>query len=925
METASLASARDVSFIQRRFTRPDQDVWDTVEWGTRDAAAGDFRQPNVTAPVEWSDQSVGIVAKLYFATVDGKRESSVKQLIERVVNKITFEALKLGYFGMGGVVNDRDQVRFSDDDEGKLTQENERVFRAELTYILLHQMAAFNTPVNLNFGVPGRKQVSSACFLLSVDDTMVGENSITHWWQKEALIFKAGAGSGVNVSKLRGSMEPLSTGGIASGPCAYMRTADSGAGTLKSGGAHRRAAKMVCMDVNHPDIQDFVALKLREDERMRALRAAGFDLNPTTAEGERLIAECTSCQNANFSVRVSDAFMEAVARDDDWQLIARKGGGVVETVKARDLFRQICEATWHCADPGALFHDTINSWHTTPANGPITTCNPCAEVHINDNSACNLASINILRFLSVDGGTFDVDGFTHVVDVMVTAMDATCAFSELPTKEIERNTRDMHQLGLGYANLGAALMVRGLPYDSDEGRDFASFVTALMTGRGYRRSAQLAAQLGPFAAFEANKDAMTGVIQRHATEAAAFANESEAIQELWARACDEWDQAVAIGEEHGWRNSQCSVIAPTGTISFMMGCDTTGAEPSISLIAYKGLAASGEMRMVAKCAVAALNNLGYEKIEVANIMTALETNGTMDGLLPEHLPIFATALGLNPIAPRGHVRMLAAIQPFISGATSKTVNVPEATTVEEIEALYTETHELGVKAVAIYREGSKTTSVIDVKPRAQGEESIELDFEMHPRRRLPAERQSITHKFSVGGYEGYITAGMYPDGTLGEIFLTDIGKEGSTIRGMMNAWATSVSIALQYGVPLEVYAHKFTHMRFEPEGETSNPEIMQARSLVDYIMRWLVSRFGDEDLCAELGVLTDAVKARLTARLDANEPQAQQPAFAEVASTNGHSNHKPELVGPPCGECGSIMMRAGTCYVCACGNSTGCG
>ena len=925
MEAASVAPAQDVSFIQRRFTNADEEVWGTVEWGTRDAVAGDFRQANVTAPVEWSDQSVGIVAKLYFATVDGRRENSVRDLIERVVNKITFEALKLGYFGMGGVVDDRDQVRFSDDAEGKLTQENEQVFRDELTYILLHQMAAFNTPVNLNFGVPERKQVSSACFLLAVEDTMVGESGITEWWQKEAKIFKAGAGSGINVSKLRGSMETLSTGGIASGPCAYMRTADSGAGTLKSGGAHRRAAKMVCMDVNHPDIEDFIALKVREDERMRALRAAGFDLDPTTAEGEKLIAECTSCQNANFSARISDAFMEAVATDADWELVARKDGEVVKTVKARALFRQICEATWQCADPGALFHDTINSWHTTPANGPITTSNPCAEVHINDNSACNLASINLLRFLSEDGREFAVDDFRHVVDVIVTAMDVTCAFSELPTKEIERNTRDMHQLGLGYANLGAALMVRGLPYDSDEGRDFASFVTALMTGRAYHRSAQLAAQLGPFDAFEANRDAMGSVIERHAKEAAAFANDSESLQGLWTQACDEWDQAIAIGEEHGWRNSQCSVIAPTGTISFMMGCDTTGAEPSISLVVYKGLAASGEMKMVAKCAVAALNNLGYEKIEVANIMTALETSGTMEGLRPEHLPIFETALGSNTIAPRGHIRMLGAIQPFISGATSKTVNVPEATTVEEIEQLYVETHELGVKAVAIYREGSKTTSVIDVKPRGQVDESIELDFETHPRRRLPAERESITHKFSVGGYEGYITAGKYEDGSLGEIFLTDIGKEGSTIRGMMSAWATAISISLQYGVPLEVYARKFTHMRFEPEGDTSNPEIMHARSLVDYIMRWLVSRFGDEDLCAELGVLTDAVKARLTASLDSDEPSVHAPVLAEVASTNGHANHRPELVGPPCGECGGIMMRAGTCYVCACGNSTGCG
>jgi ribonucleoside-diphosphate reductase alpha chain len=900
--TSAAAQASEAVFIPRRFTRSNKDVWDTVQWGTRTAEAGDFKQEGVEAPVQWGDQAVGIVAKLYFATINGVRENSVRQLITRIVCKLGMEGARFGYFGS--------------------VNEHRGTFEDELTFILLHQMAAFNTPVNINFGVPDRAQDAAACFLLSIDDNMVGDNGITEWWKKEAQIFKVGAGAGINLSKLRGSMESLSTGGIASGPCAYMRPADAGAGTIKSGGAHRRAAKMVCLDVDHPDIKDFIWLKPREDERMRALREAGFDLDPTTSDGERLIAECTTCQNANFSIRVTDEFMEAVTKDDDWDLTARRDGSVITTVKARSVLHEIAQASWQCADPGLLFHDTINSWHTTPHNGPITTCNPCAETHLNDDSSCNLASLNLLCFVSDDGSEFLLDEFTHTVDVMVTAMDITCSFSDLPTKEIEKNTRNLRQLGIGYANLGAALMVRGLPYDSDAGRDFAAFVTALLTGRAYHRSAELAEQMGAFADFSPNCEDMLAIIRSHAEAAALASEESVSPDPLWSAACDEWDQAIELGKECGFRNAQASVIAPTGTISFMMGCDTTGAEPAISFVVYRGLAASGTMKVVSKSVVQALNNLGYEKIDIAKIMTSLETDGSMIGLLSEHLPIFATALGSNPISPQGHIRMLGAIQPFISGAISKTVNVSEDTTVEDIERLYVETFELGIKAVAVYREGSKMTSVIKLKPESEESEGI---TPFGGRRRLPAERSSITHKFSVGGYEGYITAGMYEDGSVGEIFLTDIGKEGSTFRGMMGAWATALSIALQYGVPLEVYARKFTHMRFEPEGETNNPEIKQARSLVDYIMRWLISRFGDADLCEEFGVLTKDVKDRITARLDGNNIKMQASISSSIASSNGHSNRQPELTGPVCNECGSIMMRAGTCYACSCGNSTGCG
>jgi ribonucleoside-diphosphate reductase alpha chain len=942
MEPMSLAARGGPGLcISRRFTDGEKDVWDTVEWGKRNAVAGTFEQKGVEAPVEWGDQAVGIVAKLYFATVKGVRENSVRQLIDRVASTIVMEGIKHGYFPESDELSYR---QFLDNQEAT-------IFYEELVYILLHQMAAFNTPVNLNFGVPGRKQVASACFLLSISDTMVGENGIVEWWGKEASIFKAGAGSGINVSNLRGSMETLSTGGVASGPCAYMRTADSGAGTLKSGGAHRRAAKMVCLDIDHPDILKFIRLKEREDKRMRALIEAGFDLNPMTQEGEELIAECTTCQNANFSVRITDDFMRAVNEGAMWDLKSRTTSAVTSTLPARDLFNLIAEMAWLCADPGVLYHDTINAWHTTPHKGPITTSNPCCEVHINDDASCNLSSLNLLKF--VDGTIFNIADFMYVTDVMTTAMDITCSFSELPTETIEKNTRELRQLGLGYANLGATLMVLGMPYDSDSGRAFTSSVTALLTGGVYRRSAELAKKLSPFSEWEENKDAMLHVIEDHALAVESIPEDARSSN-IAAQAMIAWKAALRMGREDGFRNSQATVIAPTGTISFMMGCDTTGAEPSMGLVNYKGLASGGTMKMVNGSVERSLKNLGYSQADTANFMSWLSLHGELPALKPEHEEIFATAFGEKPISPEGHVRMLAAIQPFISGATSKTVNLPESATIADIEGVYMLAHTLGVKAVAVYREGSKVTSVISAKPKTAVEQldrrpipeiittyamkqrysdqsgislpSIDLPVAPHPgRRRLPSTRRSITHKFSVGGYEGYITAGMYEDGTVGEIFLTDIGKEGSTFRGMMGAWATAISISLQYGVPLEVYARKFSNMRFEPEGETGNPEILQARSIVDYIMRWLVSRFGNEDLCEEFGVLTPAVKKRLAERLDGISEESQGPIAASVVSTNGHSKHRPELSGPVCGECGDLMVRAGTCFTCGCGNSTGCG
>lgn len=942
--TATHVAQTDAVFIQRRFTTAGQDVWASVEWGTRDVMVGSFSQEQVEAPVSWSDVSVGIVAKIYFATIGGEREKSVKQLIKRVVEKICEEGARHGYFGKTRA--DREVpsgklrgIEFENHEFGDAYL----TFRDELIYILLHQMAAFNTPVWLNLGVPGRSQVCSACFLLSVKDTMVGAGGITEWWQKEAIIFKNGAGSGINVATLRASMEPLSTGGLASGPCAYMRTADSGAGTLKSGGAHRRAAKMVCMDVDHPDIMDFIQLKVREDDRMRALVAAGFNLDPTTPEGERLIAECTTCQNANFSVRLSDAFMQTVEENGPWGLIARKSKEVIDNVDAKSILASIAETSWRCADPGLLFDDTINDWHTTPSRGRITTCNPCAEVHQNDDTACNLSSINLLKFVAPGATHFSIAEFTHVVDVMTTAMDITCSFSDLPTEEIKQNVRDMRQLGLGYCNLGAALMVQRMPYDSIQGRNWAESVTSLMTARCYARSVELADQLGPFKWFSENRKQMLGVLTKHRDAAEAIVDGGE----ISRHACDEWARVLANGEEYGFRNSQATVLAPTGTISFLMGADTTGVEPSIGLVSHKGLASGGTIKMVNGSVEQALDNLHYSKDHVANIMADLRLHETSGMIRPEHRPIFATAFGDNTIAPIGHLLMVAAVQPHISGAPSKTVNMPEETTVEEIESLYLSAWKMGIKALAIYREGSKATSVLTVKkeqkeiptlrvegfikaediptnvPREEIETLVAEMQERPARKRLPAERNSLTHKFSIDGHEGYIHAGMWPDGTLGEIFISGFGKEGSTIKGMTDVVATAISISLQYGVPLETYARKFTNMNFEPHGITSNPEIMSARSIVDYIMRWLVSRFGDEDLCEELGVLTPAVKKRLADKLNAGGVAAVPGPIA--VATVVPSNRPAELTGPVCRECGNTMKRTGTCFTCSCGNNTGCG
>jgi ribonucleoside-diphosphate reductase alpha chain len=928
--------------IERRFTSPGVHPYDELEWEKRDAVIGDpekpaFEQRGVEFPKTWSQNATNIVAQKYFRGRTGspERETSVKQMISRVADRITEAGREAGYFA-------------TDDDVD--------AFDDELTSILVNQKAAFNSPVWFNVGwkEPGSEQ-ASACFILSVEDDM---DSILSWNTKEGIIFKGGSGSGINLSKIRGSMEPLSKGGIASGPVSFMRGADSWAGAIKSGGGTRRAAKMVVLDVDHPDIERFIWCKADEEKKAAALKAADFDM--------RLDSDAFASvqfQNANNSVRVTDEFMEAVANDDDWDLTARTDGTPIKTVKARALMDQIAEAAWQCADPGVQYDTTINKWHTDPNTGPITASNPCSEYMSIDDSACNLASLNLMKFRNEDG-SFNVDDFTHAVDIVFLAQEILVGFSSYPTEQITRNARAFRQLGLGYANLGALLMSKGLPYDSDEGRALAGSITALMTGRGYRMSAEVAGSMGPYDGYAVNREPHNQVMRMH--QSAAYEIEDELVEEpLLHAARESWDEAVALGEQHGYRNAQATVLAPTGTISFLMDCDTTGIEPDFSLVKFKELVGGGQMKIVNGSVNLALETLGYSSSEIEQIDAYINEHNTIigaPGLKDEHLEIFDVAVGERSISHTGHIDMMAAAQPFLSGAISKTVNLPEAATVSDIADAYYDGWKKGLKALAIYRDGSKTAQALKTdagEKRSEPAEATNLEgAPPEPQRtRMPQERESITHKFRIGMQEGYITAGKYPDGSVGEIFLTDIGKEGSTIKGLMNAFATAISIGLQYGVPLDVFVKKFSYVRFEPEGITTNPEIPFAKSMPDYIMRWLASRFIDDtDYLESLGILTDEVRAK---------KEAQQ-AFP-IEDTNGHANGEgngngsangeskgeakaggeskpataaltdtPPVVpakigadlelGPACDQCGGMMQRTGSCYTCSsCGNNTGCG
>ncbi len=940
--TLSEANAGSGLSISRRFTTPGQLPFDGVEWELRDARIGHgdklaFEQTDVEFPKTWSQNATNIVAQKYFRGQLGspERERSVKQMISRVAGTITRWGRERWYFA---------------------TSEDAETFETELSHILLHQMAAFNSPVWFNVGWHpdgSPKMQASACFILSVEDNM---ESILEWNTKEGIIFRGGSGSGINLSKIRGSMEPLSRGGTASGPVSFMRGADAWAGSIKSGGGTRRAAKMVVLDVDHPDIREFIWCKAREEDKAAALRDAGFDMS---IDGDGFFS--IQYQNANNSVRVTDEFMRAVEDDEDWHLIARSTGEPTgEPIPARRLMREIAEAAWRCADPGVQYDTTINNWHTCPNSGRISASNPCSEYMHVDDSACNLASLNLMKFRKADG-TFDVEGFEHAVDIVFLAQEIIVSPSSYPTDEIARNARAFRQLGLGYANLGAYLMADGVPYDSDRGRATAAAITALMTGRAYLGSARIAEAIGPYDGYEKNRDAHNAVMRMH-RDAAYRISETECLDAaLFDAARTAWDDGVAAGDGHGYRNAQATVLAPTGTISFLMDCDTTGVEPDFSLVKFKELVGGGQMTIVNRTVPLALQTLGYDDHQIEQIVAYINEHGTIVGapdLNAEHLPVFDVAVGERAIDHMGHIKMMGAVQPFISGAISKTVNLPESATAADIEDAYIEAWRIGVKALAIYRDGSKTAQALRTDAQkskelpASTQEAIDkavtdaLAKAPPKRRRMPRERQSITHKFSIGGHEGYITAGMYEDGTVGEIFLTDIGKEGSTLRGMMNSFATAISISLQYGVPLETLVRKFSYMRFEPEGMTSNPEIPFAKSMPDYIMRWLASRFLDADLQEELGILTPEVRARQAAQAAATSHLGDTATPVKEKSNGGSHSETPAAptaaltddppvrpakslgldLGPACQQCGGMMQRTGSCYTCSsCGFNTGCG
>ena len=914
--------------MERLYTTEGRHPYDDVAWERRDVVQNNwktgevvFEQQGVEFPDFWSVNASTIVTTKYFRGAVGteSREWSLKQLIDRVVLTYTKAGRDNGYFG---------------------SEEDAEVFEHELTYMLLHQVFSFNSPVWFNVGTTAPQQVS-ACFILSVDDTM---DSILNWYKEEGFIFKGGSGAGLNLSRIRSSKELLrSSGGTASGPVSFMRGADASAGTIKSGGATRRAAKMVVLDVDHPDIEEFIETKVREEDKIRVLRDAGYDMD---LGGKDITS--VQYQNANNSVRVSDEFMRALEADEDFGLRARTDGDVVETVSAKGLFRTMAEAAWACADPGIQYDDTINDWHTNPETGRINASNPCSEYMSLDNSSCNLASLNLMTFLKEDD-TFDAERFAKSVEFVITAMDISISFADFPTEAIGDTTRRYRQLGIGYANLGALLMATGLPYDSDAGRSFAAAITSLMTGTAYKRSAELAGVVGPYDGYARNVDAHKRVMRKHASANDDVRTVSSLDGDVLKLAVKTWEECLTTGEKNGWRNAQASVLAPTGTIGFMMDCDTTGIEPDFSLVKFKKLVGGGSMQIVNQTIPRALRKLGYTEETIEAIVEYISDNGHVvdaPGLKTEHYAIFDTAMGARSISPMGHVRMMAAVQSFISGAISKTVNMPETATVEEVEEIYYEGWKQGLKALAIYRDNCKVGQPLSdakaTKVDAQVEAAIE-GIGQPIRRRLPKSRPSRTTSFSVAGAEGYLTAGSYEDGELGEVFLK-LGKQGSTLAGVMDAFSIAISIALQYGVPLEAFVSKFVNMRFEPAGMTDDPDIRMSQSIMDYIFRRLALDHLPLDKREALGIFTaDERAATVTQQYETPQVEASPavdlavdeqsaPAREMPAASSAHSSAEllEEITGtasdaPLCMTCGIKMRPAGSCYVCeGCGSTSGC-
>jgi len=915
--------------------------YDEVTWERRDVVQTNwktgevvFEQKGVEFPDFWSVNASTIVTTKYFRGALGTpvREQSLRQLIDRVVKTYRKAGEDYGYFAGA---------------------QSAEVFEYELAWMLLHQYFSFNSPVWFNVGTASPQQVS-ACFILSVDDSM---DSILNWYREEGFIFKGGSGAGLNLSRIRSSKELLSSGGTASGPVSFMRGADASAGTIKSGGATRRAAKMVVLDVDHPDIEEFIETKAREENKIRALRDAGFDMDL----GGRDITS-VQYQNANNSVRVTDEFMRTVEDGGDFALRARTDGRVIETLKARELFDKMASAAWECADPGIQYDDTINDWHTNPETGRITASNPCSEYMSLDNSSCNLASLNLLKFLREDN-TFDALAFERAVELIITAMDISICFADFPTEAIGRTTRDYRQLGIGYANLGALLMATGHGYDSEGGRALAAAITSVMTGVSYRRSAELAGIVGAYEGYARNADAHKRVMRKHQAANDALRTVESMDADIRKRATAAWADVIKIGETHGYRNAQASVLAPTGTIGFMMDCDTTGIEPDFSLVKFKKLVGGGSLQIVNQTIPKALKKLGYADETAEAIIEYIAEHGHVidaPGLKLEHYEVFDTAMGQRAIKPMGHVRMMAAAQPFLSGAISKTVNLPETATVEEIADVYLQGWKLGLKALAVYRDNCKvgqplsdgTTGRADDKKTAAVETEVVEKVVYRPtRKRLPKSRPSRTTSFSVGGAEGYMTSGSYPDDGLGEVFLK-LGKQGSTLAGVMDAFSIAVSIALQYGVPLETFVQKFTNLKFEPAGLTDDPDIRMAQSIMDYIFRRLALDYLSFEERAELGIYTATERARQVETGSYLPPEEELSEAESLKNDPGDDvrtdemdvpGTKPipqgahttaelfeEITGtsvdaPLCLTCGTKMRPSGSCYVCeGCGSTSGC-
>ena len=946
--------------IERVHTTPGVHPYDEVVWERRDVVmtnwrdgSVNFEQPGVEFPDFWSVNAANIVTTKYFRGAVGTpvREWSLKQLIDRIVKTYRKGGEDFGYFA---------------------TTQDAEIFEHELAYALLHQYFSFNSPVWFNVGTKSPQQVS-ACFILAVDDSM---DSILNWYREEGLIFKGGSGAGLNLSRIRSSKELLSSGGNASGPVSFMRGADASAGTIKSGGATRRAAKMVVLDVAHPDIEEFIQTKAREEDKIRALRDAGFDMD---LGGKDITS--VQYQNANNSVRVTDEFMTAVEEGRSFGLRARQTGEVIETLDAKKLFRQMAQAAWECADPGLQYDDTINAWHTNPETGRITASNPCSEYLSLDNSSCNLASLNLMKFLRADD-SFDTETFTKIVELVITAMDISICFADFPTPQIAETTRDYRQLGIGYANLGALLMATGHAYDSDGGRAIAAAITSLMTAVSYRRSAELAGIVGPYAGYARNAKPHTAVMRKHEAATLQASSYEKFDEEILALSKHEWAEGIRIGEVNGWRNAQASLLAPTGTIGFMMDVDTTGVEPDLALVKFKKLVGGGSMQIVNLTVPRALQRLGYQQEQIEAIVEFIGEHGNVvdaPGLKPEHYSVFDCAMGDRSIAPMGHVRMMAAVQPFLSGAISKTVNMPEEATVEDVEEIYFQSWKLGIKALAIYRNNCKVGQPLQ---DAKGHKALEAKAAAassaaavvpapaaavasvdHPvRKRLGKSRAGLTSSFSVGGAEGYMTANSYADGDLGEVFLK-MSKQGSTLAGMMDAFSIAISVGLQYGVPLETYVAKFTNMRFEPAGMTDDADVRMAQSIIDYIFRRLALDHLDFDTRSAYGIYSNderqrqletgsylpddnevldhealaqsaPIEHRAVEQQPAPAAAAAKPARPAVAVEMPRVGSSTELLeaklgyaadAPLCLTCGTKMRPSGSCYVCeGCGSTSGC-